>query len=230
MNKTYLFAGASSAIAKQTALHLRSQQHRVIGLTTKSPDSVYDQCLQVADYQSSSYPSIDEPIHGLVYFPGSIKLKPFLRYSEEDFIQDYKVNCLGAVSFIQAYLPNLKQRSLASVVLMSSVAAGSGMPFHSSIAMCKSAIEGLTRALAAELAPTVRVNCVALSLTNTPLASALVNTPEKLEASVKRHPLKKIGDPMDIAYGIDYLLTDKSAWVSGQTLHIDGGMSSLRIL
>jgi 3-oxoacyl-[acyl-carrier protein] reductase len=134
------------------------------------------------------------------------------------------------VGVIQQYLSNLKSAGNPSIVLMSTVAAAQGMTFHSSIAMAKGAIEGLALALAAELAPTMRVNAVAPSLTASPLADKLINSPEKLEASNKRHPLRRIGQPDDIANAVVFLLSDKAAWITGQVMHVDGGMSTVRTL
>jgi 3-oxoacyl-[acyl-carrier protein] reductase len=229
MSKTFLFAGASSAIAQAVLAQL--QGDKVIALTTKdSLSAPYSTHFQVADYSKNNLPDIDEPLDGLVYFPGSINLRPFNRISEEDFMAEYKLNALGAVSVIQKYLANLKKSPTASIVLMSTVAATQGMPFHASISMAKSAIEGLTLALAAEFAPNIRVNAVAPSLTQTPLADKLLNSPEKVEASDKRHPLKRIGQSEDIANAIHFLLTEKSAWMTGQILNVDGGMSSIRSL
>jgi NAD(P)-dependent dehydrogenase (short-subunit alcohol dehydrogenase family) len=133
------------------------------------------------------------------------------------------------VAFIQKYLPNLKTSPNASIVLISSVAANTGMPFHSSIAMAKAAIEGLTKSLAAELAPAIRVNCIAPSLTNTSLGEKFLNTPEKIEASQKRNPLKKIGEPIDLANAIEFLLSEKSNWITGQVIAVDGGMNTLKL-
>jgi 3-oxoacyl-[acyl-carrier protein] reductase len=227
MNKTYLFAGASSAIAQ--ALLSKLPDDRVIGLSTKSDlPSEYALRFQVPEYTKGNLPELAEPIDGLVYFPGSINLRPFHRISEDDFLQEYKLNALGAVAVIQQYLQNLKNAGSASIVLMSTVAASQGMNFHASISMAKSAIEGLTLALAAELAPSIRVNAVAPSLTQTPLAERLLNTPEKIDASDKRHPLKRVGQPQDIANAIHFLLTEQSAWMTGQILNVDGGMSSIK--
>jgi NAD(P)-dependent dehydrogenase (short-subunit alcohol dehydrogenase family) len=115
-------------------------------------------------------------------------------------------------------------------VFISTVAVAQGMNFHTSISMAKGAVEGLTLALAAELAPTIRVNAVAPSLTASPLADKLINSPEKLEASGKRHPLRRVGQPEDIAHAIHFLLGDQSSWITGQVLGVDGGMSSIRMM
>ena len=128
----------------------------------------------------------------------------------------------------QHYIKNLTTAESSSIVLFSSVAAQTGMPYHSSIAMSKAAIEGLTRSLAAELAPKIRVNCIAPSLTDTPLANRLINTPEKIEQSGKRHALQRIGDVNDIASMTAFLLSDNSSWMTGQVLKVDGGMSTLK--
>jgi 3-oxoacyl-[acyl-carrier protein] reductase len=227
MSKNFLFAGASSAVAQVVLDQLVGDA--VIGLSTKEQISDrYAVCFHVADYTKANLPEIEDPIDGIVYFPGSINLRPFNRISEEDFMEEYKINALGAVSVIQKYLPNLKKSTGASIVLISSVAASQGMPFHASISMAKSAIEGLTLALAAELSPNIRVNAVAPSLTNTPLADKLLNTPEKIDAGDKRHPLKRVGQPEDIANAIHFLLTEKSSWMTGQILNVDGGMSTVK--
>ena len=229
MNKTYLFAGASSAIAQAVLEQMKNNS--VIGLSTKNTlSNDYFSTHQVLDYTKNNLPDLLEPLDGLVYFPGSINLKPFNRIREDDFLNDYKINALGAVHVIQKYLANLKKSPLASIVLISTVAVSQGMPYHASISMAKGAIEGLALALAAEFAPNIRVNVVAPSLTQTPLADKLLNTPEKIETSDKRHPLKRIGQAEDIANAIHFLLTEKSSWMTGQVLNVDGGMSCIRNL
>jgi len=177
----------------------------------------------------SEIANLPEIIDGLVYCPGSINLKPFHRISVEDFKAEMELNFFGAVKVLQACMKNLKKSDQASVVLYSTVAVQTGMGFHSGIASAKGAIEGLVRSLAAEWAPNkIRVNAVAPSLTDTPLAQQLLSTEDKRSASDKRHPLGRIGTPDDIAEATIYLLSEKSSWITGQILPVDGGMSSLK--
>jgi 3-oxoacyl-[acyl-carrier protein] reductase len=229
MANTYIIAGASSAMAIETCKLLQSKQHKVIGISTKPNLSIYDEFYQVTSYDTDSFPKIDAAINGLVYFPGTINLKPFNRFKKEDFIADYTINTIGAAMFAQNYLPNLKASStIGSIVFLSSVAASVGLPYHSSISMAKGAIEGLTKALAAELTPTIRVNCVAPALVETPLSERLINTPEKKEAIAKKNPMQTIGTVGDIASAIAFLLGDESKWITGQCLAVDGGMNNLK--
>ncbi len=227
--KTYIFAGASSSVAVAAAQQLIAAGHRVIGISTHDAVGTYTEQYQLESYTAGQLPAITGPVDGLVYFPGTISLKPFRGLSEADFLTDYRINCLGAVAVIQQYLASLKQAGSASVVLFSSVAAQRGMPYHASIAMAKAAIEGLTRSLAAEFAPAIRVNCIAPSLTDTPLASRLLNTPDKVEAARKRNPMKMVGDPAMLANTVTYLLSDAAAWTTGQVLALDGGMAALSL-
>ena len=175
---------------------------------------------------TTSLPSI---IDGLVYCPGSINLRPFRGLKPEAFEADLNINFIGLVKVIQAVLPNLVASEQSSIVLFSSVAASMGMPFHTSVAAAKGAIEGFAKALAAEYAPKIRVNVIAPSLTDTPLANKFLNSDEKKEKSALRNPMKKVGTSEDIAQMASFLLSEKSNWVSGQIFHVDGGMSSLLI-
>jgi len=175
---------------------------------------------------TSNLPSI---IDGLVYCPGSINLRPFKGLKPETFEADLQINFIGLVKVIQAVLPNLVASEQSSIVLFSSVAVSMGMPFHTSVSASKGAIEGFAKALAAEYAPKIRVNVIAPSLTDTPLADKFLSNDEKREKSALRHPLKRFGSAEDIAEMASFLLSNKSSWISGQIFHVDGGMSTLLI-
>ena len=226
--KTFLFAGASSSIAKEAAFLLKSRGHAVIGISTKPVGHDYDQFYEVENYDFGAFPAIETAIDGIVYFPGTINLKPFARLKATEFMEDMQINALGGAAFVQAYLSNLKKAENGSVVFISSVAVSTGLPFHASISMAKGALEGLTKALAAELAPGIRVNCVAPSLVDSPLGNRFINTPEKLEAMQKRNPMHKVGTPVEVANAIVFLLLEESSWVTGQVLAVDGGMNSIK--
>ncbi|MBL7853960.1 MAG: SDR family oxidoreductase [Cyclobacteriaceae bacterium] len=172
--------------------------------------------------------ALPDALDGFAYCPGSINLKPFHRLSDAEFLDDFQLNVLSAVRCTRALLPKLKASPRASIVFFSTVAVSQGMPFHASIAAAKGALEGITRSLAAEFAPVIRVNAVAPSLTDTPLAGRLLTSEEKRKASGDRHPLKRVGNADDIATAARFLLTPDSAWVTGQILAVDGGMSSVR--
>jgi NAD(P)-dependent dehydrogenase (short-subunit alcohol dehydrogenase family) len=156
-------------------------------------------------------------------------LKPFERLKPTDFAADYELQVLGAIKVVQANMARLKKAELASVLLFSTVAVQNGLSFHSQVSASKGAIEGLTKALAAEFAPRIRVNCIAPSLTNTPLAAGLLNSDMKKEANAQRHPMKRIGEVEDIASMAVFLLSDKASWITGQVFNVDGGMSTLKV-
>ena len=220
--KHFLLVGASSAIAQTTKSTLLDRGYEVTQLSRVESFSDYE----LTDYLSA-LPSIDDRFDGIVYFPGSINLKPFRSLKLEDFQSDFNIHVLGAVNVLKTYQSNLNEGS--SVVLISSVAATKGMPFHASVASVKAAVEGFARSLAAEWAPKIRVNVVAPSLTLTPMAEKLTNTPEKIEAGAQRHPLKRLGNTTDLANAITFLLGEESAWITGQVLAVDGGMGNLKV-
>jgi len=172
---------------------------------------------------------LPEVIDGFVYCPGSINLRPFRGLKPEAFESDLQINFISMIKALQSVLPNLSAANQSSVVLFSSVAAGMGMPFHTSVAAAKGAIEGFAKALAAEYAPKIRVNVIAPSLTDTPLAEKFLSNEEKKEKSAQRHPLKRVGTPEDMAKTAKFLLSEDSSWISGQIFHVDGGMSSLLV-
>jgi NAD(P)-dependent dehydrogenase (short-subunit alcohol dehydrogenase family) len=227
----YFIVGASSGIGKVIAEDLAKAGHQVYGTFNKNGCSDQENLnyhfldVMSMDYDLSFLP---DKIDGLVYCPGSIVLKPFHRIKAEDFANDYQLQTIGAIKTIQAVLPKLKESGNASIVLFSTLAVQTGLNFHSLVASSKGAIEGLTRALAAEFAPSIRVNCIAPSLTDTPLAASLLNTDDKRLANAQRHPLKRIGTAEDISNLALFLLTEKSSWMTAQILHLDGGMSALK--
>jgi NAD(P)-dependent dehydrogenase (short-subunit alcohol dehydrogenase family) len=234
MSKNYLVVGGSSGIGLALTNRLTDAGNKVFVLSRNQNklelnDKIEYHKFDVLD-QSQSLPSFEHELDGLAYCPGSINLKPFRSLKEQDYIDDFRVNSWGAVKVINYYLPNLKKAEKSSILLFSTVAVQSGMPYHASVAMAKGAVEGLTRSLAAEFAPNIRVNAIAPSITDTPMASKILSTDEKKEASAKRHPLKLIGKAEDIANAAYYFLSDQSAWVTGQILHVDGGISSLKLL
>ncbi|MEO0416224.1 MAG: SDR family oxidoreductase [Verrucomicrobiota bacterium] len=226
----YLIAGGNSGIGQALVSELIDEGH-TLSLALRDPESAPDGVSAQPFDACQSDVSLDLPevLHGLVYCPGTISLKPFHRFTDEDFQNDWEVNFLGAVRLIREALPALKKSDQASIVLFSTVAVQTGLPFHASISAAKGAIEGLGRSLAAELAPKIRVNIIAPSLTDTPLASSLLGSPEKQEASANRHPLKRIGDAQETAKVVKMLLSEDSGYMTGQVLQLDGGLSSLKL-
>jgi 3-oxoacyl-[acyl-carrier protein] reductase len=217
--------GIGTALAQQ----LSSTGHSVHVLSRKE-DFGSNQNIQlhtIADItlENTELPIIEGPINGLIYCPGTINLRPFKALKQTEFLHDLQVNYLGAIKCIQKYLPNLLQQEGSSITLFSTVAVTKGMPFHASIAGAKGAVEGLTKSLAAEFAPKIRVNAIAPSITQTPLADKLINAEAKLKAAEDRHPLKKIGSTQDMVKAVQFLID--SPWISGQILAVDGGMSTL---
>lgn len=172
---------------------------------------------------------LPEKIDGLVYFPGSINLRPFKGLKPETFEADWQINFMGMVRVLQTVLPKLTASPQSSVVLFSSVAAQLGMPFHTSVAAAKGALESFAKAFAAEFAPQIRINVVAPSLTDTPLADKFLNSEDKKEKAAARNPMKKVGTPEDLAQVTTFLLSDASNWITGQVLSVDGGMSTLSL-
>ena len=234
MERTILVAGGNTGIGRKSIERLtRDPGTRVICAVRNPGDLESLPGVSVIPFDAAS-PTLDpetlpDSLDGFVYFPGTISLKPFHRLTDEDFLADLQVNLMGAVSLLRACLGALKKAEQSSVVFFSTVAVETGMPFHASIAAAKGAVEGLARSLAAELAPRVRVNVIAPSLTDTPLAGRLLGSEDKVEASRQRHPLRQIGDPIDFAEMVAFLLSPQSRFMTGQVVKLDGGLSSVRL-
>ena len=230
--KQFLVIGGSSGIGKAITQKLAEGGNRVlVSFRAQAPESSHTGVEWFQWDIENDFPANILPgsLNGMVYCPGAINLKPFLRTTLADFEKDYRIQVLGAVKALQAALPALKTSGQASVVLFSTVAVQTGLPFHSIVSASKGAIEGITRALAAEYAPTIRFNAIAPSLTDTPLASKLLNSEEKRVASAERHPLRRVGTADDQAAAAVFLLGESSSWITGQVLHVDGGLSTLKI-
>lgn len=230
--RNYLIIGGSAGIGKALVDVLAVNNSNVIATynstTAESTENVtyfqFDATKDVLDLND-----LPDEINGLVYCPGSINLKPFHRFADEDFIEDYKLQVLGATRVIKQLLPKLKMSADPSILLFSTIAVQTGFSFHSQVSMSKGAIEGLVRSLAAEFAPTIRVNAIAPSLTKTKLSSKFLNTPEKEALQATKNPLKKNGAAIDIAEAGAFLLSSKSSWITGQVIHVDGGFSTLKV-
>jgi 3-oxoacyl-[acyl-carrier protein] reductase len=230
--KNILIVGGSSGVGLEIVNHLKLEHKVFVWSRTRGnlPESVnifwtrYD-----ALDESTDIPELPEVIHGLVYCPGSINLKPLRGLKTDDVIADFRINALGGFRVFQAVAAKLKASGSGSAVFFSTVAVGQGMPYHTSVSMAKGAVEGMVKALAAEMAPSIRVNAIAPSLTDTPMAFRLLSTEERRSAIEQRNPLKRIGKPDDIASAAVFLLSDHASWITGQIIAVDGGMGALKI-
>jgi len=224
--KNIVIIGGSRGIGAEI-LKEQSQSHTCINISRNEPNelnaNITHHSVNVLEDELPNIESLDS----LIYCPGSITLKPISTLKEEHFLSDYRINVLGAVRVIKKYLPLLKKGNNPSITLFSTVAVAQGMPFHASIASAKAAVEGLTKSLAAELAPTVRVNCIAPTITATELAANILKNEKMKENAINRHPLKKILEPSDVASLANFLIHEKS--MTGQVLGVDAGLSSLKI-
>ena len=236
--KTIIYGGAGG-IGSATArlLHSRGETVHLVGRDEEKLADLCDEldaAYTVGDVTDSALFSqvmadAGEAITGLVYAVGTINLRGVARFSEEDFLNDYKINALGAALAIQAAVPALKKsEESASVVFYSTVATQQGFTFHSSVGMAKGAVNGLTLSLAAELAPQIRVNAVAPSLTQTPLAAGILRNDKVAASLAELHALERLGTADDIAQLTAFLLAPESSWITGQIIGVDGGRSMLR--
>ncbi len=229
--KNYLVIGGSSGIGKEIS-ELLSKENIVFS-TSRNELNESNENIRHIKYdvlEDELDPELlPDQIDGFVYCPGTINLRPFRSLKLETFRNDLELNLIGAIKTLQIILTRLQQSPSSSIIFYSTVAVKTGMPFHSSVSSSKSALEGLTKSLAAEFAPKIRVNCIAPSIVNTPLANKFLNTEDKIEKAAARHPLNKIGTAKEIAQLTQYLLEDKSKWITGQIINIDGGISSVKV-
>ena len=229
--KNYLVVGGSSGIGKEIT-EILSIENIVFSTSRNDLNGTKGNIRQIKynvledELDTELLP---DQIDGFVYCPGTINLRPFRSLKLETFRSDLELNLIGAIKTLQVILSKLQQSPSASIIFYSTVAVKTGMPFHSSVSSSKSALEGLTRSLAAEFAPKIRVNCIAPSIVNTPLANKFLNTEDKIEKAAARHPLNKIGTAKEIAQLTQYLLDEKSKWITGQIINIDGGISSVKV-
>lgn len=229
--KNILFIGGSYGIGLEAAKLLAKDSNLIIASRTSEELEHLDVKHISFDASKDDITQLDLPdtLDGLVYFPGSINWKPFKMLSLESFEEEMNLNFFSLVKVVQGLLPKLKNSDQASLVFFSTVAAKVGMPFHTSISAAKGAIEGFAKSLAAEFAPSLRVNVIAPSLTDTQLSNKLLSNDAKREKMDDRHPLKRVGTAKDIANAVDFLLSEKSNWMTGQIIGVDGGLSSLNI-
>lgn len=223
-----MIVGASSGIGAAIARQLELEGNEVIAISRTNANNLKGYVFaDVLD--ENTFPEVEGPLDGLVYCPGSIHLRPVKGLKVSDFQNDMELNFLGLVRIVKKYLPQVVLGNQPAIVLFSTVAVQTGMPFHTSIAAAKGAVEGYGRSLAAELAPKVRVNIIAPSLTDTPLASRLLDGDIKRQSAQDRHPLKQIGQSDDLAALAVWLLSDHAKFMTGQVIGIDGGISALKV-
>ena len=229
--KNVLVIGGSSGIGAAIVDELLEQDYRVTA-TFRSHEisldhpNLFKQRFDVLE-DDPGLIQMNE-VDAIVYAPGSIDLKPFNRFEVSDLQSDLQLNALAAFNVIKSLYSKLRKGKDPSVVLFSTVAVQTGFPYHVQVGISKGAVEGMVRALAAEFAPRIRVNAIAPSLTDTPLAGNMLSTEEKKKANGDRHPLGRVGEPKDIAAVAEFLVSDRSSWVTGQIMHVDGGMSSIK--
>ena len=227
--KNILLIGGSTGIGYELSQKLKEDNNLFI--STRDQDKFNNPKIKTHQLDLDKEFETDwlpDHLDGFVYLPGTINLRPFKGLKPSVFLDDFNINVMGCVKILQKVLPKIQAAENPSIVMFSTVAVKIGMPFHSSVSSSKGAIEGLTRSLAAEFAPKIRVNSIAPSILDTPLAEKFLNSETKLENARNRHPLKEIGSPKDISEIVKFLLEDNSKWMTGQIIPFDGGMSSVK--
>ncbi|MCD8403072.1 SDR family NAD(P)-dependent oxidoreductase [Tenacibaculum finnmarkense] len=224
--KTIVVVGGSSGIGKAIVNKLKDT-HKIINISRTAPEEHENVTHYSCDVLNDELPVLED-INGLIYCPGSINLKSFTRLKVADFKTDFEINVIGAINTLKAYETSLAKNN-GSVVLFSTVASVLGMPFHASIATSKSAVEGLTKSLAAEYATKIRFNAIAPTVTDTPLAKRLLRNEKQQESMQDRHPLKKYLTPQEVAGLASYLLSDDSSSITGQIIPMDAGIVSVKL-
>jgi NAD(P)-dependent dehydrogenase (short-subunit alcohol dehydrogenase family) len=227
MNKIVI-VGGSRGIGKEIINELVND-NMIINLSRNKPELTHTNLSHYnIDILSSDLPDLED-VSSVIYCPGSINLKPIGRISLDEFREDFEINVVGAVKIIQKYLPSLKKSTNASILLFSTVATKLGMPYHSTVAASKSAIDGLVKTLGAELAPKIRVNAIAPTITKTDLASKLLRNEKVIENMIERHPLKKILMPEEVAKMAKFLISTDASSISGQIFNLDAGIVSFKL-
>jgi NAD(P)-dependent dehydrogenase (short-subunit alcohol dehydrogenase family) len=226
--KNILIIGGSKGIGN-AVLQQQLERNNVFNISRTEPNFTHSNLTHFSlDVLQDELPDL-ENIDTLIYCPGSINLKPISGLSIDDFRNDFEINVIGAVKVIQKYLPVLKKGNQPSIVLFSTVAAKLGMPFHASIATAKAGIEGLVKSLGAELAPTIRVNAIAPTITETSLSASILRNDRMKENMIERHPMKSYLKPDEVANMVDFLISEKANSISGQIFEMDYGLVSFKI-
>lgn len=221
--KEIVLIGASSSTC-QSFVHKYKNNYNFTSLSRSTNYSDVDD-FDILD--TNRYLKIEKQIDGLVYFPGTINLRPFRSLKTENFIEDFNVNVLGLITALKFYQKQFNKG--ASVVVFSTVAAKLGMPFHASVSTVKSAVSGLAKSLAAEWSPNIRVNCISPSIFKSEMSKRILSSETMIEKINNNHPMKRHGETNDISSLINFLLSEESSWITGQDLSVDGGMSTLKL-